>query len=126
MSFKEAITSVFNNYANFSGRARRSEYWYWYLFTMIVNGVLNAGRGAAGDGTAMATLFTVLSSIVALGFLIPGLAVAWRRMHDIGKSGGWIFIALVPIIGWILVLIWLFKDSDPGENQYGPNPKEVY
>ena len=123
MSFKEAITSVFNNYANFSGRARRSEYWYWYLFSMIVNGVINAGSRAAGEGS-MASIFAVLSSIVAIAFLIPGLSVAWRRMHDIGKSGAWIFLSLVPVVGWILVLVWLCTDSQPGENQYGPCPKD--
>lgn len=112
MTFMEAVKHVFTNYAKFSGRARRSEYWYFCLFNIVVSGILGY-------------LLPSISGIYSLAVLIPGLAVSWRRLHDIGKAGGWYFICLVPLVGWILLLVWMCKDSQPGENQYGPNPKEV-
>ena len=121
MSFKEAISSVFSNYANFNGRARRSEYWYFAVFSSLVSAIFTA-LGNLTDGSM---IITALQGLFSLAILIPSLAVAWRRLHDIGKSGAWYFIALVPVVGWILLLVWFLKDSEPGENQYGPNPKET-
>lgn len=120
MSFTEAIKSVFSQYAGFSGRARRSEYWYFILFNMIAPAILSGLAAATGS-----TIFNILSGIYGLAVLIPGLAVTVRRLHDIGKSGWWILLGLIPCIGEIILLIWTVKDSDPGENQYGPNPKEA-
>lgn len=117
MSFPEAIKSVFSNYANFSGRARRSEYWYFTLFTMIINGVLSGAQQAGWN------FASIIAGIFSLAVFIPSLAVSWRRLHDIGKSGLWEFIALVPFVGWILLIYWNCKDSDPETNQYGPCPK---
>lgn len=119
MSFMEAVKSVFSKYATFSGRARRSEYWYFTLFNFIISLVLSILFNASG-----LKFFQILSSLWSLAVLVPGLAVAVRRLHDIGKPGPWILIALVPIVGWILLIVWYCKDSDPGENDYGPNPKE--
>ena len=113
MNFTQAVSSVFSKYAVFSGRARRSEYWYFTLFTSIVSLLLTLIFGES----------SIFSSIFALVTLLPGLSVFWRRMHDIGKSGAWFFIVLVPIVGWILMLVWLCRDSEPGDNAYGPNPK---
>lgn len=122
LTFTEAVQTCFRKYATFSGRARRSEYWYFTLFTIVVNFVLmivgNMIFGAPADGGN-----NILQSIFSLVILVPGLAVMWRRLHDIGKSGAWFFIALVPIIGWILLLIYECRDSEPGENQYGMSPK---
>lgn len=117
MGFGEAIQNVFSNYANFSGRARRSEYWYFVLLTFIVSIVLAVLTPFLG------MIATALSGLWGLAIIIPGLSVVWRRLHDIGKSGAWYFIVLVPAIGAIILLIWMFKDSQPGDNQYGPNPK---
>ena len=118
MSFTEAVTSAFTKYATFSGRARRSEYWYFALFNMVVGLVLTfIGGMIFRDKPQM------LSSIYSLAALIPNLAVSWRRLHDIGRSGGWYFLWLVPIVGWIILLIWMCTDSQPGDNQYGPCPK---
>lgn len=117
MSFGEAIQSVFSKYATFSGRARRSEYWYFVLLTLIVSfvtGILSEILGNFG---------TTLAGLWELAVLVPTLAVVWRRLHDIGKSGGWYFIFLIPLVGWIILLVWLCRDSQPGDNQYGPNPK---
>ena len=117
MSFIEAVQSAFSQYANFSGRARRSEYWYFVLLSVIVGAVTGVLSIFLGD------LATILSGIWSLAVLVPSLALAWRRLHDIGKSGIWYLIALVPLVGEILLIIWMCKDSQPGMNQYGPNPK---
>ena len=122
MGFVEAIKHVFSNYANFSGRARRSEYWYWTLFTVIVSLVLGLLGGTSGDSSSVSG-GSILSSIFSLAVLVPGLAVCWRRLHDIGKSGGYYFLVLIPLVGAIILFVWFCRDSDPGTNQYGPNPK---
>lgn len=118
MSFVDAIKSVLTQYVGFNGRARRSEYWYFFLFNMILSGVLNGLATATEAG-----IFTALGTIVSLGLLLPGLAVAIRRLHDIGKSGWNLLFSLIPIVGQIMLIIWYCKDSQPGANQYGPNPK---
>jgi uncharacterized membrane protein YhaH (DUF805 family) len=126
MSFKESIVNVFQNYANFSGRARRSEYWYFTLFIFLVSAVLS-GLNAAVFGTdAQMTIFTVIQSLFSLATLIPSIAVTVRRLHDIGKSGWFYFLILIPVVGSIILLVWECKDSEPGTNVYGPNPKGVY
>lgn len=119
MSLPEAVSSVFKNYANFSGRARRSEFWFFMLFNMIVNLCL---------GTVMIPFirfysFAVLIPLYSLAVLIPGLAVAVRRLHDTNKSGFWLFLALVPLVGEILLIVWLAEDSSPAPNVYGYSPK---
>ena len=119
MSFMEAVLNVIPNYANFSGRARRSEYWYFVLLTVIVSAVL----GILSQIPFLGMIATLLSGVWSLAILVPSLALVWRRLHDIGKPGVWFLIALVPLVGEILLLIWLCKDSQPGMNQYGPNPK---
>ena len=116
MNMSEAVSTCLNKYADFSGRARRSEYWYWSLATGIVNLVLSAITGMIPE-------LSFLSGLFSLAILLPGLAVCWRRLHDIGKSGAWYFIVLVPIVGWILLLVWFCQDSDAGDNMYGSNPK---
>ena len=126
MSFKESIVNVFQNYANFSGRARRSEYWYFTLFIFLVSAVLS-GLNAAVFGTdAQMTIFTVIQSLFSLATLIPSIAVTVRRLHDIGKSGWFYFLILIPVVGSIILLVWECKDSEPGTNVYGPKPKGVY
>ena len=130
MSFTEAISSVFHNYAKFDGRARRSEYWYWTLFVMIINAVLygltavTTANSSSGGSSSGFSFVSVISMIWSLAILVPGLAVCWRRLHDIGKSGAYYFIILIPLVGPILMLVWFATDSEPGPNQYGPNPKE--
>jgi len=162
MSFGEAIKSVFSKYATFSGRARRSEFWYFFLFNFLVSFVLG-----------LIPFLSVVSGLWALAVLIPSLAVAVRRFHDIGKSGwtylyflipGLLYIGyliyfiieyvlpvsdnfdpetitemlasnssslaiigillLISLVASIIFLVWMARDSQPGENQWGPNPKE--
>ena len=119
MGFVEAIQHVFRNYANFSGRARRSEYWWFTLFNSLVSGAL-ARLSQGGNGPA---LFTALASLWSLALFLPGLALCWRRLHDIGKSGANWFWVFLPLVGWILLLVWMIRDGTAGPNQYGPDPK---
>jgi uncharacterized membrane protein YhaH (DUF805 family) len=118
MKFDEAIKSGFENYAKFSGRARRSEYWFFALFNFLV--LLGA---QVVDGILFGITTGLFYFVAALGLFIPSLAVAWRRLHDIGKSGGYFFIILIPIVGVILLIVWLATDSQPAKNQYGPKVK---
>ncbi len=121
MSFKEAVQSVFSKYAVFEGRARRSEYWYFVLFNSIVSLVLSLiGQMIGGDGSSFQS---GLTGVYSLAVLVPSIAVSVRRLHDVGKAGTWYLINFVPIIGWIVFIVFAAKDSDPGENQYGPCPK---
>ena len=122
MDFMDAVKKCFQNYANFSGRARRSEYWYFVLFNALVGGVLSGLARMAGEGFIASSL-TSLASLYSLATLVPGLAVAWRRLHDIGKSGGYWFFIFIPIAGPIILLVWLVKAGDAGDNAYGPDPK---
>ena len=115
---------VLKQYADFSGRARRKEYWMFALFNvifiasaMILDTVLVVTIGELPYG--------VFYFLYSLAVLIPGLAVYVRRLHDIGKSGWMILIAIIPIIGPIWLLVLTLTDSNHGENKYGSNPKEV-
>ena len=116
--------TVLKKYAVFSGRARRKEYWMFVLFNLIftiVAVLLDNLLGTAIEDVGYG-LFYIL---YMLAVIIPSLAVMVRRLHDTGKSGWWFFISLVPLIGSIWLLVLMVTDSQPGENQYGPNPKEA-
>ena len=115
---------VLQNYATFTGRARRSEYWYFVLFNgifSIVAMILDNVLGIALEGIGYGPLY----GLYLLAMLIPGLAVVVRRLHDVGKSGWMYFIVLIPIIGAIWILVLLLADSQVGSNKWGENPKEV-
>ena len=99
----------------FPGRARRSEYWYFVLFYGIVMLCLSLLALIPG-----AVLLTV---IFWLGTVVPNLAVSWRRLHDTGRSGAWVFLSLVPLVGVLILILWMAEDSQPGTNPFGPNPK---
>lgn len=107
MGFFGAIKSVLTKYASFSGRAMRSEYWWWALFTLLWCWI------------------PLVNLLLLLIFFIPSLAVAVRRLHDTGRSGWWVLIGIIPIIGAIVLFIFYCTDSQIGANQYGPNPKGV-
>lgn len=115
MDFMTAVKHVLkNNYANFQGRARRSEFWWWVLFAIIVNVVAQTVDAAIG--------IPILSIVVALALLIPGIAVVIRRFHDVGRSGWWYFILLVPLVGFILVIYWFVQRGTVGPNDWGQDP----
>jgi len=103
MDFGEAIKVCFNKFANFEGRARRSEFWWFQLFTYIISS-LTCGIGG-------------------LVLLLPTIAVTARRLHDTGRSGWLQLLMFIPIVGYVLIIIWTVQDSAPGTNEYGPNPK---
>src|SRR5687767_4333179 len=99
MGFTEAVKSGFGNYVNFSGRARRSAYWYWALFVLLVTIAANVIDAVLGTAP-------ILSAVVGLGLLLPNLAVSVRRLHDTGRSGWWILIGLIPLIGFIVLIVF--------------------
>lgn len=113
---------VLKKYAVFSGRARRKEYWYFFLFSFIVSMVLAVIDGMTGSVSALTGMGT-LSGIYAVAVLIPGLAVSVRRLHDTGRTGWWMLIAVLPLIGIIVLFVFMVLDSHPGHNEYGPHPK---
>mgnify|MGYP001058183099 FL=1 len=106
-------------YAQFSGRSRRAEYWQYALFIGIVYVVLAVLAAASKSSVVFGLL-----AVFYLGILVPSLAVGVRRLHDTGKSGWWLLFGIVPIVGEITLLVFTCLDSQPGPNQYGPNPKE--
>jgi uncharacterized membrane protein YhaH (DUF805 family) len=112
---------VLKKYAVFSGRARRKEYWMFFLFNIVIGGILALIEGLTG--IAPNSDQSVLATIYMFAVLIPGIAVGVRRLHDTGRSGWWTLIALIPILGSLVLLFWMVLDSEPGQNQYGPNPK---
>jgi len=114
MGFGEAISTCFRKYAVFSGRAIRSEYWFFVLFEVLVIVALTIV-----DGLLFGRPGGVLSSIGSLVFLLPALAVGARRLHDIDKSGWWLLIALVPLVGPIVLIVFFVQEGTPGANRFG-------
>jgi uncharacterized membrane protein YhaH (DUF805 family) len=116
MTFQDAVKSVLTtNYANFSGRARRSEYWWYVLFVFIASLVLGfIDQQVIGVG--------LLQGIFGLATLIPGIAVGVRRLHDRDMSGWWLLIGFVPLIGWLILIYLLATPGVAGENRFGPEP----
>lgn len=114
-----ARSCVTEKYADFNGRARRAEYWSYALCTSVISGVLNLLYRATDSN-----IFSILAGLFGLAILVPGLALAWRRLHDIGKKGTWYLIGLIPVVGWIILIVWFCREGDRGPNLYGPDPKE--
>lgn len=107
-------------YADFDGRARRSEYWYFVLCNILAYLILSAVGFVLGEYGGL-----ILLGIFWLGVLIPSIAVVVRRLHDVGKSGWFYFVVLIPLVGGIWLIVLLCTDSQVGPNQYGPNPKGI-
>ncbi len=115
--------NVLKNYAVFTGRTRRSEYWFFVLFNLIIGFVLGVIDGLLNLSIGKNT--GVLGTIYSLAVFIPSIAVMVRRLHDTNRSGWWIFIGLIPIVGAIVLIIFAIQDGTPGENKYGQNPKSA-
>lgn len=111
MNFLDAIKTCFSKYATFQGRARRSEYWFWALFTFLI--AITIG------------LIPIIGFIINLALVIPSIAACVRRLHDTGRSGWLYLLNLIPLVGGIILLVFCVQDSHPGANQYGPNPKGI-
>ncbi|PZQ96687.1 MAG: DUF805 domain-containing protein [Cereibacter sphaeroides] len=130
MGFGEAVRSVFSNYATFSGRARRAEYWWFVLFNIIGSAITGTLDYILFGGTVVETIDSVavvienspLNALFGLLVFLPGLSVTVRRLHDVGRSGWWFWIILIPLVGFILLLYWTIRRGDVGPNQYGPDP----
>ncbi|MGZ5323223.1 MAG: DUF805 domain-containing protein [Solirubrobacterales bacterium] len=114
MSFSEAVKSGFDHYVRFDGRASRPAFWWWFLFTILVAIALQIMDGIIFSESMLLTI------LVWLGLSLPSLSVAIRRLHDTDRSGWWILIGLIPLIGFIVLLVFYLQKSDPGDNRYGP------
>ena len=136
MGFTDAVKNcVRNNYLGFSGRASRSEYWWFMLFLQIVPIVgyvlvfayISVALGEEGATMSFETLMNLLTlpSLVTLAFLLPALSVSVRRLHDTGKSGWMLLITLIPCIGLILWLVWMIEDGQAHHNAYGSVPTNL-
>lgn len=140
MTFPEAIKSAFRNYANFRGRARRSEFWYFYLLNFIINFTariivslplifsLASEGGETVTPVSLTGTFTVFMGlallVINLVLAIPSISVSVRRLHDTGSSGWYLLVGLIPMIGAVMMLFWFCQDSQPDANKWGKNPKE--
>lgn len=121
MTFSQSIeTCIQKKSCCFTGRATRSEFWYFELFSFII-GIVTSVLDTIIDPNYM-----VISALASLALLLPGLGVTWRRLHDTGRSGAWYFIGLVPLVGWIVLLVFLCQDTQQGDNAYGPVPEDYY
>ncbi len=116
------FVAALKKYAVFGGRSRRREYWFFALFSTVIALVLALIDGALGTFDSSLGL-GLLSGIYGVAILLPSIAVSVRRLHDIDRTGWWVLISLVPIIGAVVLLVFAVLDSTPGSNRYGPNPK---
>lgn len=128
MTFAEAVRSCLSNYATFSGRARRAEYWWFVLFSLLIQiaaAILDGGIWSARLGMGGGMMWGgggPIQGLAWLALLLPQIAVAARRLHDTGRSGWWLLIGLVPMIGLIVILVFMLLPGDRGANAHGPDP----
>lgn len=121
MSFGQAVQTCFSKYVDWKGRAGRAEFWWWFLFVIIVEVVVQILWRATGSAA-----FLALYIVIALALILPGIAVTVRRLHDTGRSGWWYWIALIPIVGGIILLVFMLMRGTPGPNRYGPGTDGGY
>jgi uncharacterized membrane protein YhaH (DUF805 family) len=114
MGFGQAISSGFSNYVNFSDRACRSEYWFWILFIILAEIVTSIIDYAIG--------VQVVTGLFGLATFLPSLAIAIRRLHDLDRTGWWVLLWFIPLIGWIILIIWFCTRGTAGPNRFGPDP----
>jgi uncharacterized membrane protein YhaH (DUF805 family) len=120
VTFSQAVRSVLSNYANFQGRSGRAEYWWWVLAVLIISIATQAvdalvmPAGQFGGGP--------VSAIVGLALIVPNLSVAVRRLHDTGRTGWWILLLLIPVIGLVVLIFFYLQPGEDGPNRFGPPP----
>lgn len=120
MTFGDAVISAFTKYAVFTGRARRAEFWYFHLFNLLIVSCL----GFISLLFRSSGLMSGLVGLYYLATIVPTYAVIWRRLQDTGRNGFYYFLSFIPLVGGILLLIWLCQEGQHGPNAYGPDPKE--
>jgi uncharacterized membrane protein YhaH (DUF805 family) len=109
MGIDDAVKLGFANYVNFSGRACRSEYWYWFLFVILASGVIDSW--IVGP--------PIILTIFWLATLLPLVSVSFRRLHDLDRSGWWSLLNVVPVVGWIILIVWFCTKGTDGPNRFG-------
>jgi uncharacterized membrane protein YhaH (DUF805 family) len=119
MGFGDAVRRCLNLYATFEGRARRSEFWWFALFQLLLN------MGATAIDAVLLGGLGLLPTLVVLGLFLPTLAVAVRRLHDTGRTGWWVLISLIPLIGVVVLLIFYVSQGEDGTNRFGPDPRRA-
>lgn len=126
LSFPEAVNrAIKDNYCNFNGRASRSEFWWFELFVVILGFIITMANSFLFIATHSTVIGMVLLYGVNLALLLPSIGLNVRRLHDIGKSGWYIFLSFIPLVGAIILIVWYCKDSQPMPNEYGPVPNVV-
>lgn len=116
----KAYLDMLKNYIKFSERTSRPDYWWAFLANVVIMAVFGLLSLVLG------TISSLLMFLYSVAIIVPSTALAVRRLHDIGKSGWCVLIGLIPVVGWIILLIWLAKDGDPGDNMYGSDPNSLY
>src|SRR3954465_12337949 len=122
MTFGQAISAGFANYLNFSDRAVRSEYWYWALFTIICSIVANILDTFIFHGGIVPGGMGIFAILVNLALLLPGIAVGVRRLHDLDRTGWWLLLICIPLVGAIVLIVWFCTRGTPGTNRFGAPP----
>ena len=118
MGFGDAIRVCFSQYVTFSGRASRSEFWYWVLFVFLVS----TGCSIVDAAVFKSEEAGVLTSLFSLATFLPYISVCVRRLHDVDRSGWWFWLILIPLIGWLVLLIWNCTKGTTGDNHFGTDP----
>jgi len=117
LNFQEAVERALKqNYCNFKGRASRSEFWWFVLFTFLCSVVVSF------VAIFSSTVGNILNVVVSLGFFLPSLGLSVRRLHDVDKSGWWVLLSFIPVVGFIVLLIWFVRESQNSPNEYGVVP----
>lgn len=122
MDFMTAVRTVLGKYATFSGRARRSEYWWYALFTFATSIVLSIVDALLFGMTTQGQSIGILSGLFSLAVLLPSIAVGVRRLHDLDKSGWWLLLVFIPILGVLVLLFFFVQRGTQGTNRFGPDP----
>ena len=125
MSPFDYVKLALSRYTDFSGRSRRMEYWMFVVFNIVASFVAQLIDGVLGLTGMVFNTYGPLTLLAMLALIVPGIACAIRRLHDQDKSGWWLLIALIPVIGGIVLLVFMFLEGTKGDNQYGPDPKGV-
>ena len=125
VDFGTAVKLGFQRYVDFSGRSTRAEYWWWGLFTVVASLALFIADNLTGNSSTFGWLGGLLDTLFTLATIIPSLALGVRRLHDINRTGWWLLLWFVLVIGWIVLIVWAIERGDEGPNKYGPDPRQA-